>query len=96
MNGTGAGHQAGIYLCGQASLQLPFPSNLALFVSSLPPGPIIPAKPLPNTMFKLASLHPECETWTFLIEVLELQSHLVMSVPAMGARLSNTKEPVIT
>lgn len=70
MNGTGAGHQSGMHPCGQASLQLLCPSNLALFVSSLPPGPIIPAKPLPNTMFKLASFHFEHETGPLLIEAL--------------------------
>lgn len=30
-------------------------------------GPTIPAKPLPNTMFKLASLHPKHETRSLLL-----------------------------
>lgn len=68
MNGPGAGHQSGTHPRGQASLQLLCPSDLTPFVvSSLPPGPTIPAKPLPNTTFKLASLYPKHETRSLLL-----------------------------
>jgi hypothetical protein len=52
-----------------------------LFVSPLPPGTLIPRKPLPNTVFKLAPLPCEHETWGIsLYRRFEFQSHLAMSV----------------